>query len=165
MKYYKDWYVDCKNKLIRVRGIPVIDADGIVKSIDIRKSWLNLYGGFLTDEMEMIRLEKKADKIISDLFYCMCNNMPFNIDILEGQLTEVYDRMFYMICTGEEDTLHYTNDWKEKWDETDENLYVDFYNDEKLFKYSSHVIQLYHKIGLKSVLRRPFKNYEDWPQK
>lgn len=164
MDYLKNYYNKAEN-IIRIVGLPIIDRYGEVKSIDIRKSWMNLYGNFIPDELS--RLEKRADKIITDLLYYLSNGRNFDIDIMEEQLTSIYDRMFYMVCTGEEETIDYTEDWKKKWDETDENIYVEFFFDENLFKYSLHVMRFYFKMKnsmseatLKRVLKKPLKGHK-----
>lgn len=159
MEYLENWYTNCRDRLIRPIGIPVVDREGVVKSIDVEKSWMDLYGSFTPIEMK--RLEKKTESVVSELFYCMCSNRVFNISVLEDRLNEIYDRMLYMVCKGEENTLEYTKEWKEKWDE---NVYVGFFKGEKLFKYSLHVVSLYYKIGNEAILNIPFKGYEEWPK-
>lgn len=162
MNYLNNYYNKTQD-MIKITGLPIINKNGEVKSIDIRKSWLNLYGTFIPDELA--RLEKRADKIITDLLYYLLNNKQFYIDIMEEQLTAIYDMMFYMVCTGKEDTIDYKEDWKKEWDETDECFNVDFYFDENLFLYSLHVIRFYHKMKdtlseatLKRILKKPLTN-------
>lgn len=143
MKYYDKFY-EKTGDFIRINGVPIIVGKKIV-GIDIAKSVFELYGRTeLSDEMK--RLNKKIVDLYNDFLYKALNGKDYNIDVMEERLNELYDKLFYMVCTGKEDTIEYEEDWKEKWDKTDENLYVGLIKDERLFKYNLHLVLLYMKM-------------------
>lgn len=141
--------------ITRILGVPLIDRYGVIKSVDIRKTWLNLYSSFIPDEMK--KLEKMADSIIEKLFLYMTSGKEFDINVMEENLNEVYDKMFYMLCTGEENTEGYEENWKDDWDEGDDCIYVELLKGEKLFRNSLHTILFVYKTGQKEVLKMEMK--------
>lgn len=175
MEFYDEYFIKgtgANRKIVKVRGVPVVNRFGLVHGIDVKKSFLDLWGQFTPAEMK--RLEKKAAEIQTNLIYCIRNNKEYNIDILEDQLTDIYDRMLFMLCTGDTDTLRYKKDWMDDWyddkiknlncpEDDDESLYfyVGFLFDEKLFKDTCHVIAMFAKNYpfQQGMLTSPFKNY------
>ena len=143
MKYYDKFY-EKTSDFIRINGVPIIVGKKI-KSIDIAKSVFELYGRIeLSNEMK--RLNKKVVDLYNDFLYKALNGKDYDINIMEERLNELYDKLFYMVCTGKEDTIDYGEDWKERLDKTDENLYIGLIKDERLFKYNLHLTLLYMKM-------------------
>lgn len=114
-------YWNNKNKALPIiNGIPVI-VDNSLQVIDVEKTKV-------PEELsvEFKRLVRKAEVIQTKYIFYLVNGRSTDVDIMESNLTEIYDMALFLLCTGKS-TIHYSKDYDCPY---------------KLFKWTLHCLKL-----------------------